>query len=99
MRRTLSSKLALAAQTALGLALALTLGSTAVFAQGKPEKLVIMGHAVHKSAVTGEKGGDSSAEWSKKNGVGTEWLTFGVEAVHERVYREASLSTGTVDIA
>ena len=74
-------------------------GSTPAFAQAKPDKLVIMSHAVHKGAVTGEKGGDSSAEWSKTNGVGTEWLTFGVEAVHERVYREASLSSGTVDIA
>ena len=87
-------------QTLLGaLAAAALIGSTPAFAQAKPDKLVIMGHAVHKGAVTGEKGGDSSAEWSKKNGVGTEWLTFGVEAVHERVYREASLSSGTVDIA
>jgi multiple sugar transport system substrate-binding protein len=83
-----------------GLALAALIGSTPAHAQGaKPDKLVIMGHAVHKAAVTGEKGGDSSAEWQKKNGVGIEWLTFGVEAVHERVYREASLSSGTVDIA
>ncbi len=81
------------------LAVAALIGSTPAFAQAKADKLVIMSHAVHKGAVTGEKGGDSSAEWSKKNGVGTEWLTFGVEAVHERVYREASLSSGTVDIA
>ena len=83
----------------VSLAVAALIGSTPAFAQAKADKLVIMSHAVHKGAVTGEKGGDSSAEWSKKNGVGTEWLTFGVEAVHERVYREASLSSGTVDIA
>lgn len=80
-------------------AAALAVTSPAAFAQAKPEKLVIMSHAVHKSAVTGEKGGDSSADWQKKNGVAVEWLTFGVEAVHERVYREASLASGTVDIA
>ena len=80
-------------------AAAVLVGSTPAFAQAKPDKLVVMSHAVHKGAVTGEKGGDSSAEWQKKNGVGVEWLTFGVEAVHERVYREASLSSGTVDIA
>ncbi|MBM3547978.1 MAG: extracellular solute-binding protein [Alphaproteobacteria bacterium] len=95
MRRTHLSKLAFAAS----LALAVSLGTSGAFAQAKPEKLVIMSHAVHKGAVTGEKGGDSSADWSKKNGVGTEWLTFGVEAVHERVYREASLAEGKVDIA
>ena len=80
-------------------AAAVLVGSTPAFAQAKPDKLVVMSHAVHKGAVTGEKGGDSSAEWQKKNGVGVEWLTFGVEAVHARVYREASLSSGTVDIA
>jgi len=68
-------------------------------AQDKPAKLVIMSHAVHKAAITGEKGGDSSAEWRKKHGVEVEFLTFGVEAVHERVYREASLPDGKVDIA
>ncbi len=95
MRRTLPSKLVFAAS----LVLAVSVGAAAALAQAKPEKLVIMSHAVHKGAATGEKGGDSSADWQKKNGVGIEWLTFGVEAVHERVYREASLASGTVDIA
>jgi multiple sugar transport system substrate-binding protein len=80
-------------------AIAALLAAGAAHAQAKPEKLVIMSHAVHKAAVTGEKGGDSSADWQKKTGVGIEWLTFGVEAVHERVYREASLADGKVDIA
>ncbi len=74
-----------------------TLAAPAVRAQGR--KFVIMSHAVHQRAVTGSRGGDSSAEWKQRNGVETEWLTFGVEAVHERVYREAALAEGAVDVA
>jgi multiple sugar transport system substrate-binding protein len=66
-------------------------------AQGR--RFVIMSHAVHQRAVTGATGGDSSAEWKARAGVETEWLTFGVEAVHERVYREAALAQGNVDVA
>lgn len=66
-------------------------------AQGR--RFVIMGHAVHQRSVTGATGGDSSAEWRARTGVTAEWLTFGVEAVHERVYREAALAQGGVDVA
>src|SRR5262245_16294793 len=74
-----------------------TLGAPAVRAQAR--KFVIMSHAVHRNAVTGTRGGDSSASWKQRNNLETEWLTFGVEAVHERVYREAGLSEGGVDVA
>jgi multiple sugar transport system substrate-binding protein len=67
-------------------------------AQAKPEKLAIMCHAVHRGVVTAAKGGDSAAEWSQANGVKLEWLTFGVPEVHDRLYREASLSRGSVDL-
>jgi multiple sugar transport system substrate-binding protein len=67
-------------------------------AQGKPEKLVIMGHAVHRNVATGAKGGDAAGEWAAANGVKLEWLTFGVPEVHDRLYREATLSAGSVDL-
>ncbi len=73
------------------------LPAPAVRAQAR--KFVIMSHAVHQRAVTGTRGGDSSAAWKQRNNLETEWLTFGVEAVHERVYREAGLSEGGVDVA
>ncbi|MBL8839724.1 MAG: extracellular solute-binding protein [Alphaproteobacteria bacterium] len=88
-RRTL-----LAGTSAAALA---ALPAPAVRAQAR--KFVIMSHAVHQRAVTGTRGGDSSAEWKQRAGVETEWLTFGVEAVHERVYREAGLAEGGVDVA
>ncbi|WP_431281855.1 ABC transporter substrate-binding protein [Humitalea sp. 24SJ18S-53] len=81
----------------------LLLGSAAAVlaapAIAQPRRFVIMGHAVHQRAVTGATGGDSSAEWRASTGMQTEWLTFGVEAVHERVYREAALAEGGVDVA
>ncbi|MBU8546889.1 MULTISPECIES: ABC transporter substrate-binding protein [Roseomonadaceae] len=80
----------------LGSASATMLAAPAL-AQGR--RFVIMSHAVHQRAVTGAAGGDSSAAWKQQAGVETEWLTFGVEAVHERVYREAALSQGGVDVA
>ena len=68
------------------------------FAQAKPEKLVIMGHAVHRASATGAKGGDSAGEWATANGLKLEWLTFGVPEVHDRLYREATLAQGSVDL-
>jgi len=77
---------------------AVAIGGPAI-AQGRPAKLTIMSHAVHKAVATGAKGGDSTAPWRQRSGVDAEWITFSVEGVHERVYREASLASGTVDIA
>jgi multiple sugar transport system substrate-binding protein len=68
-------------------------------AQGRPAKLTIMSHAVHRAVATGAKGGDSTAGWRQRTGLDVEWITFSVEGVHERVYREASLADGNVDIA
>lgn len=83
-----------------GFTLATTLGgASAALAQGKPGKLTIMSHAVHRNVATGAKAGDSTAGWRQRNGVDVEWITFSVEGVHERVYREASLTEGAADIA
>jgi multiple sugar transport system substrate-binding protein len=66
-------------------------------ALAQPRKFVVISHAVHRNVLTTGKGGDSTAEWRRRTGVDIEWLTFGVEAVHERLYREAQLSQGGVD--
>ncbi len=79
-------------------ALAPVAAARRVQAQAKPEKLAIMSHAVHRNVVTGAKGGDSAGEWSQATGVKLEWLTFGVPEVHDRLYREASLGRGNVDV-
>lgn len=64
------------------------------------EKLVVLAHAVHRSAATQGNGGDVTQAWREANGgAALEWLTFGVEAVNERAFKEASLAQGSVDIA
>lgn len=68
-------------------------------ASAQPRKFVVMSHAVHRNVVTTGRGGDASAEWRRRTGMELEWLTFGVEAVHERLFREAQLASGGVDMA
>ena len=68
-------------------------------AQAAPEKLTIIGHAVLKAALTAAKGGDITADWTKANGPRLEWLTFGNDEIHERLFREASLAHGSIDLA
>lgn len=62
------------------------------------EELSIVGHAVHQRVTTGEKGGDFVGEWASANNVAINWLTFNVQDVHERLYREASLGSTTIDV-
>lgn len=92
-RRTFLATATLAASAALA----------APAVRGQPRRLTIMSHAVHRNVVTGSqpgnRGGDATTAWRAQSGLEIEWLTFGVEAVHERLYREASLAQGGVDMA
>lgn len=62
------------------------------------EKLVVISHAVHRTAATTGRGGDITEAWRRANNVEIEWLTFGVEATNERALKEASLSQGNADV-
>ncbi|MCX7382045.1 MAG: extracellular solute-binding protein [Alphaproteobacteria bacterium] len=62
------------------------------------EKLVIIGHAVHRTAATSGPGGDVTEGWRRANNVEIEWLTFGVEATNERALKEANLAQGNADL-
>lgn len=86
-------------RTLLGATAALAAWPAAPGVHAQARKFVIMSHAVHQRAATGARGGDSTAAWRQRNNLETEWLTFGVEAVHERVYREAGLTEGAADLA
>ncbi len=68
-------------------------------ARAQAPKFVVVSHVVHRNVATGEKGGDSTAPFRAASGREVEWLTFGVEAVNERAFREASLAQGGVDVA
>ena len=64
----------------------------------KADELTLIGHKVHQTVTTGEAGGDMAGEWAKKNGAELNWLTFNVQDVHERLYREANLGSTTIDV-
>jgi len=75
------------------------LASVAGWAQAKPEKLTVLSHRVHMSVLTGAKGGDATAEWIKRNGIGIDWVTLDTGPLHERLFREASLGSTSIDLA
>ena len=82
-----------------GFSVPAVLAPLSAWPQNKPEKLTILSHRVHMSVVTGAKGGDAAAEWSKRNGIGLEWVTLDTGPLHERLFREASLGSTSIDLA
>jgi multiple sugar transport system substrate-binding protein len=68
------------------------------FAQAKT--LTVLGHRVHQTAATAGPGGDATEVFRKASGANLNWVTFGdVNAVHERLLREASLAETSIDVA
>lgn len=59
-----------------------------------------LGHRVHQTAATSGPGGDATETWRKTSGASVNWVTFGdVNAIHERLLREATLGETTIDMA
>lgn len=84
--------------TAGAATLAATAGGSSAFAQSKT--LTVFGHRVHQTAATTGPGGDATADWRQKTGTNVEWVTLGdVNAIHERLLREATLGQTTLDVA
>lgn len=67
-------------------------------AQGKPEKITIVSHRVHRGTSTDGKGGDITKAWREKHGVELEWVTLDLNGIHDRAFREASLGNTEVGI-
>ena len=67
-----------------------------------PEKLVALGHKVHQQIIMGERGGEAknlAEPWLREKGVGRiEWVTYGLDGIHDKLFREASLPRGSVDV-
>jgi len=81
-----------------GAATASVLLPASVLAQTKT--LTALGHRVHQTAATTGPGGDATESFRKAAGADVNWVTFGdVNAVHERLLREASLSETSIDVA
>ena len=67
-------------------------------AEEKPAKLTIIAHRVHQLAATEGPAGDVTAAWRARTGVELEWVTLDLNAIHDRLFREASLSRTQVDL-
>lgn len=67
--------------------------------QGKPEKITIVSHRVHRASATEGEGGDITADWRARNGVELEWVTLDLNAIHDRSFREASLNSTEMGLA
>ena len=87
---------------ALGLmAGAATLSATWPRSVGAQARTVTaLGHRVHQTAATSGPSGDATETWRKTSGASVNWVTFGdVNAIHERLLREATLGETTIDMA
>ena len=68
-------------------------------AKAQARALTVLGHRVHQTSATTGPGGDATAEWRKQSGASIDWVTFGdVNAIHERLLREVSLSETSIDV-
>ncbi|HUV06713.1 MAG TPA: extracellular solute-binding protein [Spirochaetia bacterium] len=65
-----------------------------------PDKLVVLGHKVHRTVSTEGAGGDITQEWLAQTGVKEiEWQTLGNNAdITDKLFREASLPTTSLDV-
>ena len=79
---------------AVGSAVVIGTMATAAMAQ----ELTLIGHRVHQMVTTEGTAGAPADEWAAARSMSLNWLTFNVQDVHERLYREASLSTTSSDV-
>jgi multiple sugar transport system substrate-binding protein len=87
-------------------ALAVSLAAVGTAALGRPAfaqqggDLSVFGHRVHQAAATTGPGGDATEAWRKQTGTNISWVTLGdVNAIHERLLREATLSSTSIGVA
>jgi len=77
-----------------------TLAATLPSAHAQSVELSVFGHRVHQAAATSGSGGDVTAAWRDATKNTVSWVSLGdVNAIHERLFREASLSSTSIDLA
>lgn len=65
-------------------------------AQARPASHTIISHRVHQQVLTDGAAGDVLGAWRERNGVSLEWVTLDLNAIHDRAFREARLSSSNV---
>jgi multiple sugar transport system substrate-binding protein len=64
-----------------------------------PKQLTVLAHPVLLAVCKGTAGGDITAAWRQRTGIDINWVTLETSPLHERLFREASLGTTTIDLA
>ena len=63
----------------------------------------IISHKVHENVarglVAGTTGGDIVGEWAARNNVEINWITAGIDPLHDRLFRELALRETEIDLA
>jgi len=86
-------------QTIAGLGGTAFAGLASRAARAQAGTLTVLSHRVHNTAATTGPGGDATEAWRREAGTNVTWVTLGdVNAVHERLLREASLSETSIDV-
>ncbi|WP_372618166.1 extracellular solute-binding protein [Falsiroseomonas sp.] len=91
-RQLLAASLAAAAPTGLA-------APRGASAQARPSSLTIISHRVHQQVLSEGGGGDVLADWRERNGVSLEWVTLDLNAIHDRAFREARLSSSNITMS
>jgi multiple sugar transport system substrate-binding protein len=60
-------------------------------ARAQAQKMTVVGHQVHKLVLTEGAAGDVIGPWRQQASAEIEWVTLDLGAIHDRLFREASL--------
>lgn len=74
------------------------LGAGSARAQART-KLTIISHRVHQQTATEGPAGDVIKPWTDRSNTTLEWVTLDLNAIHDRVFREAGLSSSDVAVS
>ncbi|CAH1689872.1 Extracellular solute-binding protein [Hyphomicrobiales bacterium] len=69
-------------------------------ADGRAQELTVLAHPSIQASVMGTTGtgGDTLADWRTKNGTKINWVTADIGPLHDRLMREANLSSTAIDV-
>ena len=82
-----------------GAASVATLPAIGSLAHAQAKAVNVFAHRVHKNVSQGSGGGDVTRWFQQASGAKVEWATFDTGPLHDRVFREASLDSTTIDVA
>ena len=63
-----------------------------------PSKFTVIGHRVHQQTLTEGAAGNVLKPWIDRTNVTLDWVTLDLNAIHDRVFREAGLASSDVGV-